>query len=466
MRNRFNINFGKISAKDTRSSRLANRFSRFKLGLLYKLMILFILSAALAWGINLQVHEGFIYAQSRGFNGDFFAAMFVPYWWDVFYWWDGSGVLYGPIFVFERKFVEYLPGIFTIRLFAFTNIVLCLFSFIAVLAATNILNYTNSIANSIKLGFSNLFSKYLIIGICLALWLCSSTLSYSFSVAANPEFVMLLSLTISWYFAKKGNLPVAYVLILIAALTKVIPVIFFAIYILHRSKNALKSAVSLLALVLITTSLIQKMSILETVIAVFIPSQNTSRGKFNLASAYNPHPESFEFLGVNSAISRICGPYCEILPQRIQMMSYIVIGLIILLSVIVFFRASKYSDSFPREVDLAFQYSLLFALLPIISPSSHLNYYLFLLPSFIGILSIILRDIVEERKKRGGVVLLILLSIYVVQSVSVIVVKIGKLQGSDLSTNLFLLDKSWSNLILILLILVYRNSWTKSVSKI
>jgi hypothetical protein len=42
----------------------------------------------------------FGYAKPRGFKGDFYAAMYDTNWW------DGQGILYGPIFVIERWIVN------------------------------------------------------------------------------------------------------------------------------------------------------------------------------------------------------------------------------------------------------------------------------------------------------------------------------------------------------------------------
>ena len=58
------------------------------------------------------------FAKPRGFKGDFYAAMYDSNWW------DGRGVFYGPIFVFERWIVNALPSLAKVELFAFGCLVL------------------------------------------------------------------------------------------------------------------------------------------------------------------------------------------------------------------------------------------------------------------------------------------------------------------------------------------------------
>jgi hypothetical protein len=52
-----------------------------------------------------------VFAQPRQFKGDFYAAMYNPLWW------DGTGLFYGPLFVFERWLVNAFPKIFTVTFF-------------------------------------------------------------------------------------------------------------------------------------------------------------------------------------------------------------------------------------------------------------------------------------------------------------------------------------------------------------
>jgi len=60
----------------------------------------------------------FQFAKPRGFKGDFYATMYDPNWW------DGQGIIYGPIFVFERWIVNSFPEVATIEFFAITSLVL------------------------------------------------------------------------------------------------------------------------------------------------------------------------------------------------------------------------------------------------------------------------------------------------------------------------------------------------------
>ncbi len=52
-----------------------------------------------------------VFAQPRQLEGDFYEAMYNPLWW------DGTGLFYGPMFVFERWLMNTFPKIFTVTLF-------------------------------------------------------------------------------------------------------------------------------------------------------------------------------------------------------------------------------------------------------------------------------------------------------------------------------------------------------------
>ena len=90
--------------------------------------ILFLVAAAL-WGLRLIVLEGFVYEWPRRFKGDFYAAMFDPDWW------DGAGIMYGPVFVAERWLVNAWPHVFTIYFFALANVPAMALAFVLSIAS-------------------------------------------------------------------------------------------------------------------------------------------------------------------------------------------------------------------------------------------------------------------------------------------------------------------------------------------
>jgi hypothetical protein len=420
-----------------------------------QILIYLVLGVSIAWGIKLQLLEGFKYANARGFKGDFFEAMFGDFYW------DGTGVFYGPVFTFEKKLTVLFPNFITINFFAYLNILLAASSFLALIYTTLLVSSNESNADkSAYSKFSNRSTNLLLIGFFLALWLCSSTLYYSFSVAANPEFLMLSLLSLSFLFIQKKKYALAYVLILFAILTKVIPVIFICIFLLHPSRRGMKYLSAFLLSVVVALSVIQKLTIFETLAAILIPKAENQGKIINLTSHYQPAPESWQSLGLNSAIARACGITCNVSLDSIQNISFAIIAVIYLFSVIVLMRNSRQKEIWQRSIDISFQFSLLFALLPIISPSSHPHYFLFLLPSFVGIFGILFMD---HNHTRRNCISIIVLGVYLVQNVPYIYVRVGELFAFDLGSNLFLLDKAWTNLIYVLVIIVYRRSWSKSL---
>jgi hypothetical protein len=62
-----------------------------------RIAALVLLGAVIAWGLRLTILEGFVYEWRRAFYGDFYAAMYERVWW------DGTGIMYGPVFVAERS---------------------------------------------------------------------------------------------------------------------------------------------------------------------------------------------------------------------------------------------------------------------------------------------------------------------------------------------------------------------------
>jgi hypothetical protein len=452
--------------------RLENAFKKFKLFLndtedlsltysgkiqkhVSRIVIYLVLGVSIAWGIKLQLLEGFKYANARGFKGDFFEAMFGDFYW------DGTGVFYGPVFTFEKKLLELFPNFITINFFAYLNILLAAISFLALIYATLLISSNESnVYRSAYSKSSKQSTKILFIGFCLALWLCASTLYYSFSVAANPEFLMLSLLSLSFLFVQKKKYALAYVLILFAVLTKVIPVIFICIFLLHPSRRGMKYLSAFLLSVVVALSVIQKLTIFETLAAILIPKAENQGKIINLTTAYQPTPDSWQSLGLNSAIARACGITCKVSLDSIQNISLAIVAAIYLFSVIVLMRNSRQQDTWQRSIDISFQFSLLFALLPIISPSSHPHYFLFLLPSFVGIFGILFMD---QNHTRRNCISITVLGVYWVQNVPYIYVRLGEMFAIDLDSNLFLLDKAWSNLIYVLVIIVYRRSWTKSL---
>jgi hypothetical protein len=212
--------------------------------------------------------------------------------------------------------------------------------------------------------------------------------------------------------------------------------------------------------VVVALSVIQKLTIFETLAAILIPKAENQGKIINLTTAYQPTPDSWQSLGLNSAIARACGITCKVSLDSIQNISLAIVAAIYLFSVIVLMRNSRQQDTWQRSIDISFQFSLLFALLPIISPSSHPHYFLFLLPSFVGIFGILFMD---QNHTRRNCISITVLGVYWVQNVPYIYVRLGEMFAIDLDSNLFLLDKAWSNLIYVLVIIVYRRSWTKSL---
>ena len=170
-----------------------------------------------------------MFAAPRKFRGDFYAAMYDPNWW------DGSGLIYGPVFVFQRWLVNYFPDIFTIEFFGFFSILLIALSLIIALVVTT--------------------SSRVVLLTCLSAWCLNSFFYYSFSVAAVPELIELLLLMVVWWGLSVKRFSVAAIALTLAILTKLAPIILAPLLLIFFSWIGLFSAV------LIGTSLFLLVSI-------------------------------------------------------------------------------------------------------------------------------------------------------------------------------------------------------------
>jgi hypothetical protein len=381
------------------------------------------------------------FAKPRGFGGDFYAAMFSSKIW------DGSGIFYGPIFVFERWIVDGLSSIATIQFFAIGSLVLISLSLLL----------------TIRIG--GLQKKEVLY--CLVVWTFNSYLYYSFSVVSNPELIQLFFLILMWWALTNRNYKIGWIAITLAALTKLVPLFLFPVLLLFFSWTGLVASVLIVLVALILLSIGQGESIFSLISQSI--AMNTSASASNTSS---PQPDSEQFLGLSSAIARFLGM------QPGQDFKYItgfsnllilVLYVIVLVVSLAIYRSKILTE---HEVFVAYVFALFMALLPMLHLSQvHRHTFIYLTPVWIALRIVYSHDESRERSRRYmrltnwlfivySFIPIYFLDIYNVNN------SIGSHFGSEIVPSLLMLTEPvWLNLFLLFSILYYGISRIREVRR-
>ena len=364
-----------------------------------------------------------LFARPRGFKGDFFAAMYNPAWW------DGKGIFYGPIFVFERWFVNSFPRLVTVEFFAILFLIVVILSIILL----------SRIIHADRV--DRLF--------ILLIFAANTFLYYSFSVAANPEVLELIFLLTMWWAISRRLSKTAYFFFAIAVMTKIVPIIFFPILLYVFTPQALLVSVFTVIGSLLVTALGQHeqlMLILKDLIPV---------------SIVDPQPNSEQFLGLSTALARVVG----IAPggdfntvTNIAITVVIIIFLFICYLTFAFFRKTTTTN---YAIHTAYLFSAYMSLMPIMHfTNTHRHTYLFLAPIFISLKFVFFKD---NNKKQAQVYFRILLVLFCTYSFLPLyfldIFPVSKLAGIHLGETYYsyvmITEPVWTNLIVVIYIILY-----------
>jgi hypothetical protein len=393
-----------------------------------------------AWGLRLTILEGFVYEWPLQFSGDFRAAMFDPYWW------NGTGIMYGPVFVFERWLVNAWPGVFTVYLFALLNIPIMSIAFLLSAAAAGVTRTGAFVA--------------------LAAWLCFWPLFYAFSVAANPEMLELLFLSLAWFAASRARPALAWVAVVIAALIKVIPAIFAPLLILRASSRAIVAAIVTGLVIVGAAGIGQQLTPRELVMAIVVPTQNHAPVTRQAQNIW-PYPSTLMMTGLNSAMARAAKLKDDdpslALVQRVS--TAVTIGLY-LAACFVAVRILRGRHALSEGTRLALAYGLFFALMPLMTFHTHPHTFVFLLPAWTAIIATLMDDGLAPRTMVFGAVFLLM---YVFMGLPAVVVPVDRLLGTKLATSTLFADRIWANTALIVSLCAYailrtRGAWNRRLA--
>jgi len=367
-----------------------------------------------------------LFARPRGFKGDFYAAMFTSDWW------NGTGVFYGPIFVFERWLVDLFPSVFTIQFFAFGCIVLIGTAFVGT--------------------FKVVSCKSNWLTLCIIVWAFNSYFYYSFSVAANPELIELNLLIIMWWGLVNKKYHLAWIMLTLAVLTKLAPLIIAPLLFFYFSW--LSFGISLLAalFLLAVVSLGQSQSILTTISQLLSVDQAL------------PQPFSEQFLGLDSALARILGLNDKNELSLISNLSVILICVLLGFATLVTYKVFHAETIQNHQTKVTLLFSIFLSLLPISHlTQTHRHTYLFLAPVFIAFGSVLKNDLDRRRASKYQVSLSILFISYSVLPIYLLdVYNFNNFEGVHFATSiktavLMLTEPVWTNLVLFFLLVLYAN---------
>jgi len=362
------------------------------------------------------------FAKPRGFKGDFYAAMYDPNWW------DGNGIFYSPIFVFERWIVNSVPSLATVEMFAFG----CLGLFVA------------SLLIVIKIVHADrVFTIF-----CIAIWTFNTYFYYSFSVAANPEILELVFLLIAWWCLSTKRYPLTWFVVTCAVLTKSVPIIFAPLLLLFFSWVGLVISVTTTASVLVIVSFGQKQSIFSS-ISQMVNTVNVP-----------PQPESEQFLGLSNGLARLFG-----VPDGGDFyfatnFAFIIIVALYFLALFVSMRI--YKSNFNHEVKVAYIFAAYMCLMPIFHlAQTHRHTYLFLAPVFIAFRFVVAHD--SDLIRAGTFKTINNIAFLVYSFFPIFVLDVynfrsfgGAPFGSDFETSLLMLTEPvWTNILLFSVLLSY-----------
>lgn len=330
-----------------------------------------VVGVAILWGLRLIILEGFLYPWPHGFAADFFSMMFTGEW-------DGSGIVYGPIFVIERWLVEAFPRAFTMHTFAIANIFLAIGSFwFCVLACR---------------------ATPRLIAVSLAMWVCYSRLTYAFTVAANPEFLELFFLSVAWFAASRRRQIAEGLFIAAAGLTKIFPwLLLFPMVVRGKFRGLMAAALLSLAVVLIVGTG-QHLSPWQVIRQSTSTRLRMANGDYtDLAPRlFTPAPYSDEYVGILEATTRTVfdAPRRPLTPAVLAAMRPLFIGTVGLVLCFAAWATVRL-QAVPRlsvRTAVALTYSVYFALLPVVNIFAHPHTFIFLLPLWVALPTLIYEE--------------------------------------------------------------------------
>ncbi len=303
-----------------------------------------ILLAFLLWALRLEVLEGYLYPLGSGFLGDFKSALELVGW-------EGRGLFYGPIFVFEsvglaaRGYVDVVD---------FARLDYLLFG-VAFLCSWRALVST--------------WQPRLFV-LVLAGWLASHVSVALFASAQHLEALELALLAATTLLTVRGRTGWAGVTLGLAIASKTLPIVFLPYLVILRRWRTLLVSIGLAAALLLAACAFQQVSVWDGLTQLVWQGPNLTKTK---ATA--------EEYSLRAYFIRVETGSGDAAPTPRQ--ASIAFGLEALVTVAAAgFTALALWRSRPSGRGIPLAFGLVEATMLAVAPSSHIHYYVFLLPAW------------------------------------------------------------------------------------
>jgi hypothetical protein len=312
--------------------------------------------ALLVWSARLVLLEGYLLRAPGGFDGAFNKTVSGR----ATEFWDGTGLFYGPLFVLE--YVGLIaPGRVQLADFARLDFVL----FASGFAAT----------------WSAVFGAFRprLLALVLALWLAHHATVEVFANTAHLEVLELTCLCVALLLVVRGRLVGAGLSLGLAAATKMLPLVFWPYLALQRQWRMLVAAVGLAGGLFLLTCWVQGVSAWDGALMLAdqkgnITKLDSSEYEYSITadlirtfkgSAATPTEDQARLaIGIHRGISVVVGVWVAWLLWRTPLQSRLPWGL---------------------------AFGLIAATMLVATPSSHIFYFVFLLPGWTAAVAVLLR---------------------------------------------------------------------------
>jgi hypothetical protein len=309
----------------------------------------------LAWSLRLVILEGYLLRAPGGFDGAFNKTVSGR----ATEFWDGTGLFYGPLFVLEYVWVI-APERLGLPDFARLNFVLFAVSFVATWLAV----------------FGRFRARLLML--VLALWLAHHATVELFANTAHLEALELACLCVALWLVSRRRPVGAGLSLGVAAATKMLPLVFFPYLALRRQWRLLVAACGLAGGLFLLACWVQGVSPWEG--ALMLADQKGNITKLDSSE--------YEYSITADLIRTFKGAAAA--PTEDQ--ARLAIGLHRGLSVVVGLGVAWLVWRTPLSGRLGWglAFGLLAATMLVATPSSHIFYFVFLLPGWTAALASLL----------------------------------------------------------------------------
>jgi len=326
----------------------------------------------LGWAIRLEVTEGYLYPLPNNFPGDFSNAVHLEAW-------DGHGLFYGPIFVLEWALLLN-PGRISIVGLARVDYLLFVVAFVCTWLA--------------------LFKRWQprLLLLVLALWLANHATVALFASAQHLEALELALFAIGALLMQRGRQLSSGASLGLAIATKTLPLVLLPYLAVMCKWRALLAAAVVSGVVFVATCVYQGTSLVEGAVQLLFEGPNLTKAKAT-AEEYSLRAFFIRLLSGGSDASAS--------PQATELafaLHAAIAVAVVLIAGYVLWRCRA------RGKGLILAFGVVEATLLVVTPSSHIHYFVFLLPAWTAVLA----ELVQHRlDRRGGVLWAALILSYV-----------------------------------------------------